>query len=265
MRDLVAQAATIEDNCVLVVLIDRSAEVEATQARRDFVSNVGHELVTPVTSLRLIAQALTASAEDPAMVRDFAGRLTRVTTQLDHMTASMLTLARAQEAPLPDQMRPIDIGDVIDKAVATLANEAEHAGIKLQRKKRGKAVVMGDADALETAVENLVSNAIHYSPSGGRVTITTGRDDSAGTATISVVDQGIGVDPAEQDRIFERFYRTDSARARRTGGTGLGLAIVKHTALAHGGSVRVDSRPGIGSTFALILPQAGAPDTEEEA
>jgi two-component system sensor histidine kinase SenX3 len=258
LHDVVVQAAVLAKQHVLITLTDRTAEIEATLARHDFVSNIGHELRTPVTAVTLIAQALQASVDDPQAVADFAARLSRVAARLEHLTDGMLTLARTQGEPL-EQVQAIDIHEIIDRAVAVAEDEAAAAGVRLQCKKRVSAVVRGDADALVTAVENLVINAVHYSPKGSRVVVTAQPDASAGTVTVSVIDQGIGIDPVDQDRVFERFYRTDQGRSQRAGGTGLGLAIVKHTALAHGGGVHVDSCPGAGSTFSLVLPLATEP------
>jgi two-component system sensor histidine kinase SenX3 len=257
LHDVVVQAAVLAKQHVLITLTDRTAEIEATQARHDFVSNIGHELRTPVTAVTLIAQALHASVGDPKAVADFADRLDRVAARLERLTDGMLTLARTQGEP-PRQAQDVDVNDIIDRAVTAAEDEAAAAGVKLQRKKRVAAVVRGDADALAAAVENLVINAVHYSTKGSRVVVTAQPDASAGTVTVSVIDQGIGIDPSDQDRVFERFYRTDQGRSQRAGGSGLGLAIVKHTALSHGGSVHVDSYPGAGSTFSVVLPMAAS-------
>ena len=119
----------------------------------------------------------------------------------------------------------------------------------------------GDAEQLETAVTNLVQNAVSHSGDRGRVVVSTRREDAddGEVTAIAVSDNGIGIAPEEQDRIFERFYRVDFARSRQTGGTGLGLSIVKEIAEGHGGDVTVWSRPGSGSTFTLRLPSVAAP------
>lgn len=120
---------------------------------------------------------------------------------------------------------------------------------------------MGDAQILIEAVSNLIANAIAYSPRGTRVAVAVKAEE--GTVDISVSDQGIGISEADRDRIFERFYRSDVARSRRTGGTGLGLSIVKHATQRHGGEVRLWSRPGRGSTFTMRLPRIATPMTEK--
>jgi len=258
-QEIVIQAAVVESHWVLVSVTDRTEEVRAVQIRRDFVSNIGHELRTPVTSVGLIAQTLHSCASDPAAVEHFADRLTHVARRLEKLVDGMMALAQVQDTPTTESVSEINVGDMVDKAVFQAMEPARSKGVKLRVKKRTDAVVRGDEEGLVTAVENLISNAIHYSPKGSRVTVSSQVDEAEGTVSIHVIDQGIGIETGDQDRIFERFYRTDLARSRRAGGSGLGLAIVKHTALSHGGSVSVDSQPGSGSTFTLTLPVLSQP------
>jgi two-component system sensor histidine kinase SenX3 len=154
---------------------------------------------------------------------------------------------------------PVDIVEVTDRAIARTLEAAHKKSIEIRHTKQHHAVVLGDTRALATAVENLINNAIYYSRRGSRVTVTTRLDHAEGEATISVIDQGIGIAPEDQERVFERFYRTDAARSQRATGTGLGLSIVKNTALSHGGRATVDSMPDQGSTFAITLPLLQAP------
>ena len=255
-QEVVIQAAVVESRWILVTVIDRTDEVRAIQIRRDFVSNIGHELRTPVTSVGLIAQALTSCSGDQAAVEHFSKRLTQVARRLEKLADGMLALAHVQDAQTPTPLMRIHVSDLVDKAVFQAMETARSKGVKLKSKKRVDAHVLGDEEALVSALENLLSNAIYYSPKGSRITVASQLGEEEGTCSIHVIDQGIGIDSTEQDRIFERFYRTDQARSRRVGGTGLGLAIVKHTALSHGGNVSVDSQMGLGSTFTLTLPLA---------
>ena len=265
-HEIVIQAAVVESRWVLVSVIDRTDEVRAVQIRRDFVSNIGHELRTPVTSVGLIAQALRSCASDQAAVEHFARRLTHVSHRLERLADGMLALAHVQDTQTNQTLTKIHVNDLVDKAVFQAMETARGKGVKLRTKKRVDAYVWGDEEALISALENLLSNAIHYSPKGSRVSVTSQEGEAEGTLSIYVIDQGIGIDADEQERIFERFYRSDQARSHRVGGTGLGLAIVKHTALSHGGKVSVDSQVGSGSTFMLTLPIAGddPPQTGEE-
>jgi two-component system sensor histidine kinase SenX3 len=168
----------------------------------------------------------------------------------------MIALSRAQDGPDPSVFDYVDVSKIVETALGLLWEAAEAKKVKLRYAKRNSGIVYGDFRALVTAVENLISNAVHYSPLGAKVLVTTRVDVADGVAIISVIDQGIGIALEERERIFERFYRTDEARAHRSGGTGLGLAIVRNTALSHGGSVSVASKPQHGSTFALTLPLA---------
>ena len=267
-QEIVIQAAVVESHWVLLSVTDRTEEVRALQVRRDFVSNIGHELRTPVTSVGLIAQALHSCASDPPAVEHFAGRLDHVAKRLEKLADGMLALAQAQDSQTSQPETRILVSELVGKAVFQAMEPARIKGVKLKTKGRTDAWVRGDEEALVTAVENLVSNAIHYSPKGSRVIVSSQVDEAEGTVSIHVIDQGIGIAASDQNRVFERFYRTDQARSSRAGGSGLGLAIVKHTALSHGGGVSVDSQPDTGSTFTLTLPIATdnllAIDTEEE-
>jgi len=255
-HDIVIQAAVVESRWILVTITDRTDEVRAVQIRRDFVSNIGHELRTPVTSVGLIAQALSSCTTDPAGVEHFSKRLAHVARRLEKLVNGMLSLAQVQNEQPSETWTRTHVSDLVDRAVFQAMETAQSKGVKLRSKKRVDAYVDGNEEALVTALENLISNAIYYSPKGSRVTVSSQLGDAEGTISIQVLDQGIGIEPGEQDRIFERFYRTDRGRSSRVGGTGLGLAIVKHTASSHGGSVHVDSQPGSGSTFTLTLPVA---------
>jgi len=254
--EIVIQASVVESHWVILSVTDRTEEVRAVEIRRDFVSNIGHELRTPVTSVGLIAQALHSCTTDPTAVEHFAGRLDHVATRLEKLADQMLALAHAQDGQPTRTHTRIFVKDLVDKAVFQAMEAARIKGVKLKTKSRADAWVAGDEEALVTAVENLVSNAIHYSKKGSRVIVSSQVDEAEGWVRIHVIDQGIGIAADDQNRVFERFYRTDQARSRRTGGSGLGLAIVKHTAISHGGSVSVDSQPESGSTFTLTLPIA---------
>ncbi|MDR0489292.1 MAG: hypothetical protein LBG99_07885 [Propionibacteriaceae bacterium] len=262
-QEVVLQAEVVESRWILVTVIDRTDEVKAIQIRRDFVSNIGHELRTPVTSVGLIAQALKSCSGDQAAVEHFSQRLANVAKRLERLADGMLALAHAQDPQTTQPLTRIHVSDLVDKAVFQALETARGKGVKLKTKKRVEAHVLGDEESLVSALENLLSNAIYYSPKGSRVTVTSQKGEEEGIISISVIDMGIGIDTADQERIFERFYRTDEARSHRVGGTGLGLAIVKHTALSHGGNVSVDSQIGSGSTFTLTLPIASNEDHEE--
>jgi two-component system sensor histidine kinase SenX3 len=250
---VIAQATVLRKHWVLLIMLDHSAEIRSNEIRRDFVSNLSHELRTPITAVGLLGQAILAAGDDLEAVRHFAKRLDGVASRLEQLVEDMLTLSAIEENDHPE-FTPVDIFEVVDKAAGNAADFAEERKIELQYTKRKHAPVLGNLNALVAAVENLLINAIKYSPVGSKVAVTTRTDEAEGEATISVIDQGIGIAPEDQERVFERFYRTDEARSRQTGGTGLGLSIVKNTALAHGGNISLYSIPGVGSTFSLTLP-----------
>jgi two-component system sensor histidine kinase SenX3 len=252
-QDIVVQAGVLESRWVLLTITDRTAEVRADQIRTNFVSNIGHELRTPITSVGLIAQALHSCATDPAAVEHFASRLEHVARRLQRLADGMLS---QRDAEMTGTTTRLKVSDLMDKATYQAMETARAKGVKLKTKKRVDAEVVGDEDALVTALENLISNAIHYTSKGSRVIVSSQADQAEGTVAIHVIDQGIGIAVEDQERIFERYFRTNQARTRRAGGTGLGLAIVQHTATSHGGSVTVASQLGSGSTFTLTLPVA---------
>jgi two-component system sensor histidine kinase SenX3 len=254
------RAVALDGGNVAIEAADVTEAHRVARVRRDFVANVSHELKTPVGALQLLAEALLDATDldtdersgDPAAARRFAERIKHESTRLGRLVSELLELSRLQGAePLPEpEPVPVDriVAEVLDRTktpVAAKDIEITFVGM------RGL-TVYGNETQLVTAVVNLVENAIAYSSERTRVTMTTRGD--ADTVEIAVIDQGIGIEPRDLDRIFERFYRADRARSRATGGTGLGLAIVKHIATNHGGRVDVTSTVGVGSTFTLRLP-----------
>ncbi|MHA3702830.1 sensor histidine kinase [Jatrophihabitans sp. YIM 134969] len=244
----------------VVLLLDDVTESRRLEAvRRDFVANVSHELKTPVGALTLLAEAVLDAADDPEAVARFAQRMQREGSRLGRLVRELIELSRLQGAePLPgDDL--VAVADVLEDAVDLHRLTAEQAGITVIVRCPASLFVRGNRAQLSMAVSNLLDNAIAYSPAGTRIAVTAstddGDEDDDGTRVrIAVSDQGIGIAVADQERVFERFYRVDPARSRATGGTGLGLAIVKHVATNHGGSVAVWSREGAGSTFSITLP-----------
>ena len=225
--------------------------------RRDFVANVSHELKTPATSLRLLAESLEETIdEDPAQARLFAAQLKRETERLSQLITDLLDLTRLESQERVENPVPVDVRGVLVSVLARMRSVARKKNITLQWKRFGRAAeytVRGDETQLTSMFTNLVDNAVKYTPPGGRVEVTGGFEDSE--VMIRVSDTGIGIPPGKLPRIFERFYRVDKARSKETGGTGLGLSIVKHVAENHGGRVAVESTPGEGSTFTVYLPR----------
>ena len=253
VRALVAPLTLTDNSYAIVYGSDESENVRMENARRDFVANVSHELKTPVGGMALLAEALLQDPTDPEMVEYFGNKLQKEAHRMGEMITDLISLSKLQGAEALPDMAPVRVDDIVDDAVARNLVAAEGHGIELNRGQRLGLRVMGERAMLTVAVSNLITNAINYSPSGQPVSVTQRlvRDN---VVLIRVTDRGIGIAPEDQKRVFERFYRVDKARSRSTGGTGLGLAIVKHVVANHGGTIRLWSRPGTGSTFTIELP-----------
>ena len=244
---------TEEDRRFAVVYVDDQSEharMEAT--RRDFVANVSHELKTPVGAMGVLAEALLASADDPDNVRRFAEKMVAESNRLAKMVGELIDLSRLQGGERLPDLDAVDVDTVVSEALSRYKVAADNADIAITTDAPTGYRVMGDGSLLVTAIANLVSNAIAYSPNGSSVSISRRRRRP--NIEIAVTDRGIGIAREDQERVFERFFRVDKARSRATGGTGLGLAIVKHVAANHNGSIRLWSQPGTGSTFTLSIP-----------
>ena len=237
----------------IVLLADDRTEVTRTEAvRNDFVANVSHELKTPVGAISLLAEAVEDAAEDEDEVRRFAQRLHKESKRLSALVQDIIELSRLQGTNVTVKGSAVAIDLAIAEAVDQNTLAAESKGISIKTGPPSGVVVHGDADQITMGLRNLIDNAIRYSPEGTAVGV--GARASEGVVSVSVADQGPGISPEDQERIFERFYRVDSARSRQTGGTGLGLSIVKHVFSNHGGDVAVWSQPGHGSTFTVRMP-----------
>jgi two-component system sensor histidine kinase SenX3 len=244
---------TDHDRRFAVVYADDQSEharMEAT--RRDFVANVSHELKTPVGALGVLAEALLASADDPDTVRHFADKMVAESHRLADMVGELIELSRLQGGERLPDLDEVDVDAVVAEALSRHKVAADNADIVVTTDAPTGYRVLGDEALLVTAIANLVSNAIAYSPNGSGVSVSRRRRGD--NIEIAVTDRGIGIARTDQERVFERFFRVDKARSRATGGTGLGLAIVKHVAANHNGSIRLWSRPGTGSTFTLSIP-----------
>ena len=219
--------------------------------RRDFVANVSHELKTPIGALSLLADSLAADS-DPEVASHLAGRMQIEIQRVANTIDDLLTLATLEDESGRSDAQ-VDVGAVVAAAVDRISETADQNDIKVILSNRtAAAAIRGSRLHLESAVFNLLDNAVKFSESGGQVDVVVEADQEA--LTVSVTDEGIGIPAMEQTRIFERFYRVDRARSRSTGGTGLGLSIVRHVALNHGGDVSVTSREGFGAKFTVTLP-----------
>jgi len=246
---------------VLVAFADRSAVEEAGQMRRDFVANVSHELRTPLTALLGFIETLRGSAREDAAARDrFLGIMEQEAGRMHRLVEDLLSLSRVEDEERLRPTAPVDLVEVIREAVTVLGPMARDQGLELRLElPDAPRVIPGDSGQLYQVVSNLVENAIKYGGSGGSVDLAlTGpvRETAlqCDGLTLSVTDRGEGIAAHHIARLTERFYRIDTHRSRQVGGTGLGLAIVKHIVSRHRGRLRIDSTPGQGSTFAVLLP-----------
>jgi two-component system phosphate regulon sensor histidine kinase PhoR len=257
-RRLVQVRAAPVGTGVILVLRDMSRLRRLEQMRTDFVSNVSHELRTPLASIAAAVETLQDDAcrLDPAEGPRFVQMIQRNLRRLEALLDDILALSRLESRPETLPRDPLDLAGIVRVAGEELMERARQAGVELTvRAERSR--VMGDASTLRRVVDNLIVNAISYTPRGGKVDVSLEPRD--GAATLEVKDTGIGIPEEDLDRIFERFYRVDKARSRSAGGTGLGLAIVKHAVGLHGGTVEVKSRLARGSTFTIRIPLAAEP------
>ena len=249
-RVLLVRAVPLPDGGTLVTIDDLSERVRLDAVRTDFVSNISHELKTPVGALALLAETLQDS-DDLELTRRLAGKLVDEAHRAAGTIDDLLELSRIELGGQGERER-VSVTAVLNDAVARHRLTAENFGVALEVGEANGRTVLGNRLQLVSAVSNLIDNAVKYSNRGGVVRIDAEVD--GGDLLIRVADQGVGIPARDIDRIFERFYRVDRARSRDTGGTGLGLAIVRHIATNHGGDVSVRSREGEGSTFTLRIP-----------
>jgi len=253
-RDLRIKTADIiyggETIGTVAVIHDITDIKKLENMRSQFVTNVTHELRTPLTSIKGFAETLKYVEDNEtrekflSIINDEADRLSRLIS--DILTLSQIEQTRAIRREL------IDVTGIISQVVMLVKNSADNKNIKLTIEDKGIKDLYGDPDLLMQMLINLVDNAIKYSGKDAEVVVSAESENDSGV--ISVSDNGIGIPKEHLDRLFERFYRVDTARSREQGGTGLGLAIVKHIVLNFNGTIEVDSEPGRGSKFTVKLP-----------
>ncbi len=262
---LQVRVAQVTPHLLLVLAEDRTEARRTEAIRRDFVVNVSHELKTPVGALALLAETVQDAADDPEAVRRFAGRIVTESERLAALVHEIIELSRLQAASAAQQVTVVPAREVVDEAAARARTTAQAKGVRITVGGDLDARLYGDRALLVTAVRNLLDNAVAYS--GDHAQVSVGVRQAEDLVEIAVVDEGIGIAPQDQERVFERFFRVDPARSRATGGTGLGLSIVKHVAADHGGDVTVWSELGHGATFTLRIPAApdDVPHTRPDA
>ncbi|MFB7876514.1 sensor histidine kinase [Nocardia sp. NPDC056064] len=263
VRGLARKLSREETSFVVLFADDDSEQARMEATRRDFVANVSHELKTPVGAMSLLAEAMLESADDPEAVRHFGSRVLAESRRLGKMVTELIALSRLQGAEKLPDLAVVDVDTVVQQAVDRSRTAAEAAGITVSTDRPSGLEVLGDETLLVTALSNLVENAIAYSPQGSHVSVS--RSLRGDHVAMAVTDRGIGIAKEDQERVFERFFRSDKARSRSTGGTGLGLAIVKHVAANHNGEITLWSKLGTGSTFTLRIPAHLETEGDEDA
>ena len=235
--------------------IDRTLKTlkAAEQSRQEFVSNVSHELKTPITSIRVLADSLMGMEEAPKelyeeFMRDISDEIDRESQIID----DLLTLVRMDKASQENSFAPANINALVEMVLKRIRPIAKKRNIELIFESMREVTADIDEVKFSLAVNNLVENAVKYNKEDGWVRVTLDADHKF--FYLKVADSGIGIPKEFQDRVFERFYRVDKARSRETGGTGLGLAITKSVILMHHGAVRVNSTEGEGTTFMVRVP-----------
>jgi two-component system phosphate regulon sensor histidine kinase PhoR len=238
----------------VMVLHDISEIRRLERARRDFIGNISHEFKTPLTAIQGFAETLLGGAlEDAQNRRRFLEIIREHALRLGRLTDDLLKLAQIEAGQMQREIQPVTVAGIIDPCVEVGRIKAEQKRLILEVEYSDNLpTLFGDARSFQEILQNLLDNAIRYTPAGGHIRVKAAVEGS--DIVISVADTGIGIPKADQDRIFERFYRADAARSRESGGTGLGLSIVKHLVEAHGGRIRVESEVAQGSTFYVYLP-----------
>ncbi len=245
-----------------VVVIDDTTDVrQAERMRQDFVANASHELKTPLAVIKSSVETLIdGAAEDPEARAAFLEQVANEADRLADLIKDMLSLARIESGALGLEPRVVKLDKAITDCMDRHHPRADTKTLTLVEKPPADApadvAAWADPDALRQVMDNLVDNAIKYTPNGGRITVRWGA--TADTVSFEVEDTGVGIPEADVNRVFERFYRVDKARDRAQGSTGLGLSIVKHLLQAMRGQVRVNSKLGKGTTFRVTLPRAGS-------
>ncbi len=259
-RTIQLQSALLRDDDgqrigLVLVLHDVTQLRRLESVRRDFVSNVSHEVKTPVSAIKAAVETLRDLPDHEGEdAQRFLQIISRQSDRLAAIVDDLLSLARIEQAggESLNDARPVRLWPVIAAAIETCQSGADAKQIHIHTECAGDIRALVSEQLLAQAIVNLIDNAVKYSDAGTSVLVCCEVDE--GEAVISVTDQGRGIEPKHLPRVFERFYRTDKARSRELGGTGLGLSIVKHIAEAQGGRVSVDSTPGAGSTFRVHLP-----------
>ena len=253
---------------LVCVLTDVTEQQKTEQERRDFVSNVSHELRTPLTSIKSYSEALAEGAwQDESIAPHFLEVIESESNRMIRMISNLLDLSKIDGGQIVLNKDYVDLKRVLnfilDRLEFTVANDPNGENYQIVREFTPRDIYVDiDQDRMTQVIDNLLNNAIKYSPDGGTVTVRLSEEQ--GFVKVSVIDEGLGISKSDAERLFERFYRVDKARSREQGGSGLGLAISKEVIELHGGQIWVESVEGKGSNFSFTLPSTSFDDIEED-
>jgi two-component system phosphate regulon sensor histidine kinase PhoR len=238
----------------VLVLHDVTDLRKLERVRRDFVANVSHEFKTPLTAIQGFAETLLAGAlDDPQNRVRFLEIILEHSRRLARLTDDLLRLSQMDADRLGLEIRRVGVSQFVESCVETAQRPASERDLRVSVNLSNRLPdIAADRRRLAEVLQNLLDNAIQYTPPGGQIMLSASAEGSEVTFTVS--DTGIGIPQTDQPRIFERFYRVDVARSREVGGTGLGLAIAKHLVEVHGGRIWVESEVGQGSQFHFTVP-----------
>jgi signal transduction histidine kinase len=229
------------------------------ESRRDLVANVSHELKTPIAAIRAHLENLLDGVEQPD--RDTLGVMLAQAERLGRLVEQLLDLSKLESGEVPLQRADVPLEPLVRQVVSEIEVASAGKDVRIEHEiPQDLPMLDADAERVHQVLFNLVDNAVRFVPAGGEVTIAAQRHN--GSVEISVADNGVGITREHLPRLFERFYRADTARARGDGGTGIGLAIARSVVEAHGGTIRAESEPGIGSVFSFDLPTSGDPSEQ---
>lgn len=235
----------------VVLTLDVTEREQREKLRREFSANVSHELKTPLTSISGFAELMSQGLVPPDKVREFSLDIQKECTRLTNLVEDIIDLSRLEEGGGDMTWEDIDLYTLCDDVLQSLEPVAKRQAVTLRL--AGESLqVRGVYQVLREMIYNLCDNAIKYNRSGGSVTVAVVR--SAGRASVTVADTGIGIPYEDQSRVFERFYRVDKSHSRAIGGTGLGLSIVKHAAALHGAEIKLQSQPEDGTVITVLFP-----------
>lgn len=260
--NLLPMTVNDEHSGIVIVLHDITAIRRLERMRSEFVANVSHELRTPITAIKGFAETLLSGAmNDKETAISFLQIIHDESNRLNRLIEDTLALSKIESKRVPMQFTPIDMGLFIGNTVEMVRQVADKRKIEVEQTIEGQVFIEADEDRLRQIMINLLSNAITYTPEGGRIKVivqpfSLGTDSTTENEKVRIIvkDTGMGIPKKDIPRIFERFYRVDKARSRSSGGTGLGLSIVKHLVELHRGTVKVESTVSVGTSFIIELP-----------